>query len=54
MKQLVTFQTLDDVAFVALLAGMGLLVGSLFVAQTAALAVPALIVLLPSLIYGMR
>ena len=54
MRRFVTFRVVDDVALLFLLIGVGLLVGSLYVAETATLAVPGAIVLFPSLVYGMR
>jgi hypothetical protein len=54
MRTLVSWQALDEISFLGVLLGMGLLLVSFFVGDWRSLAVPALIVLFPSLVYGMR
>jgi hypothetical protein len=54
MKQLLDRQRLDDAAFLGMLLGGGLLVTCYFFEETRYLAVPALAVLFPSLVWGMR
>ena len=54
MFKFVTIQSMDDVAFAAVILGMGLLIGSLFVAGTGLLSVPGLLLVLPGLVYGLR
>ena len=54
MSSLAESSVLDTATFLGLMLGLGLLVVSYFFQDLRFLAVPALIVLFPSLIYGMR
>lgn len=47
-------RVLDLSSFVGMMAGMGLLFPAYFVPEMRFLALPAFVVLLPSLLYGMR
>lgn len=54
MKQFLNSQWLDDAAFLGVLLGFGLLVTCYFFEGSRVLAVPALAMLFPSLVWGMR
>jgi len=54
IKALADSRVLDAATFFGILSGLTLLLVSYFVPESRFLAVPALVMLVPSLIYGMR
>ena len=54
MKQAISSLSLDDLTFLGALLGISLLVACLCAEGCRVLTVPALLILLPSLVYGAR